>query len=268
MVDSIKRGYDEFLLKEIKEYIMQELKSNKTLEQIENELLNAGHEKNAIQKAIQEIDKHNFKNFKKSNIKDETEKKLIEAIQHFIKEQKKLNRPLKQIKKVLLDYGHSEKLIQKALDSFEHDPESQKTYILPTTQKLIKEHVMLTSIVSLILLITITGSIINENIFLIFLGFIPSFVTILIVYYYVEKLKEKSYIIPFATNLIFILVSTISPILKTMEYQSLTVINFLISIIITTIFHEIVKNPKEIKHKPIYINKKLPQPKVKKKTYW
>lgn len=268
MVDSIKRGYDEFLLKEIKEYIIQELESNKTLEQIQDELLNAGHEKNAIQKAISEIQKHHFKDFKKSNIKDETEKKLIEAIQHFIKEQQKLNRPLTQIKKVLLDYGHSEKLIQKAIDSFDHYQSTQKKYTLPTTQKLIKEHVMLTSLVSLILLITITGSMINENIFLIFLGFIPSFITILTVYYYIEKLEEKAYIIPVGVNLIFVLISMISPILKTMEYQNLTIINFIISIIVTALFHQIIKKPTEIKSRPNTTNKKLPVPKIKKKTYW
>jgi len=252
MVDSIKRGYDEYLLNEIKKYIHQELKT-KNFEEIKKELLNAGHEKTAIEKAIEEVKKNNFKISKNKDINNNAEKKLIEAIQHFIKEQRKLNRPIEKIKKVLLDYGHSDELVNKALEEIKE--EIPKTYHLPSSDKILKEHIMLTSLVSLILLITITGSILNENIFLVFIAFTPALTTTILTYYNIEKLKEKAYLISFVTTILFFIISLISPILKQMEYENLTILNFIISILITWLFSSSLKT-------------KISEEKIKKRTYW
>jgi len=99
------------------------------------------------------------------------------------------------------------------------------------------------------MIIAISASIIDESIFLVFLGFIPTISTFLIGYYYSTKLKEKIFLVPFISGIIFYVSGFLIPVIKDMEFGNLAMINIIFSIIVSVLFSEIkkVKNEKENK---------------------
>lgn len=268
MVDNIKKGYDEFLIKQIAKYIKQEINAGHSIDGVKRSLFDAGHEKNAIELAIKEIEKHDFKKFNTSKIDNETEKKIIEALEIFIEEQIKHGINLEKIKKILLNYGHSENLIEKALQNVKEKPIKKENIIISKKLKNIyleREHILLTSTISAILLITICAAVIDEKIILVFLGFLPSITTILVSYYFSSKLKDKIFIVPFLSSLMFFIFGNLFEPIKNMEYSNLTIFNIVFSFIIVLLFkqtseeiisHNVTKNitKNEIKNK--FENKK------------
>ncbi|MBN2881861.1 hypothetical protein JXM83_07475 [Candidatus Woesearchaeota archaeon] len=245
MVENLKKGYDEFLISEITKYIIQELKSGNNLNDVKNALLNAGHDKTAIELAVKELEKHGFKKFSTKKINNDAEKELIEALEIFVEDQIKHGTSIARIKKVLKDYGHAEHLIEKAISNYKQKPKSQfpkRTLKLPTTETLLKEHVLLTSIVSLLIIIVVASASIDENPLLVFGGFIPTLATILVSYTYIEILESKIYTIPFVIVLGYFAISFIVPAMQKMEIGSLSIINIILSLIIVTLFHASQKN--------------------------
>jgi hypothetical protein len=216
------------------------------LEDIKKSLLDAGHDKNAIEIAVLELEKHNYEEFNYDKINNDTERELIEAIEVFIEDRLKHGISIEKIKKVLKDYGHAETLIEKALRNVKTRPiKIAKHKIFPRTGTLEKEHVLLTGIISVILLVAMSAAVVDENIFLVFLGFIPTTITILIGYYYAERLREKIFITPFITSGLFFLAGMTASPIKNMEYGSLSIFNLILSFVIVLLFNQLEMEKEE-----------------------
>lgn len=249
MVENLKKGYDDFLIKEISKYIHQELRSGQTLMSIKKALLDAGHDKNAIEIAVLELEKHNFSSFDTKKIDNETERKIIKALEVFIEDRVKHGVSIEKIKKVLKDYGHSDKIIEEALINVRYKPSKlEKKKHFPKSEILEKEHILLTGIISVILLVTMSAAVIDESIFLVFVGFIPTTITILVGYYYADTMREKIFIVPFAVSLLFFLTGMVSPQIGNMEYGSLTILNLVLSFVIVLLFNQTI-GPEVLKEK-------------------
>lgn len=240
MVESLKKGYDAFLIKEISKYIAQELRTGKDLVSIKKALLDAGHDKNAIEIAILEMEKHNFESFSTKKIENEAEKKIIDALEVFIEDRLRHGVGIEKIKKVLKEYGHSDALIEKALINVRYKPnrkEKKRGFLRP--EALEKEHILLTGIISIILLITMSAAVTDESIFLVFIGFLPTTIAILIGYYYSDYLREKIFIAPFVICSLFFAMGLANTPVRNMEYGSLTVLNLVLSFIMMILFNEV-----------------------------
>lgn len=270
MVENLKKGYDDFLIKEISKYINQELKSGKPLQSIKKALLEAGHDRNAIEIAVLELEKHNFSSsFNAKSVENDAEKKIIHALEVFIEDRIKHGVGIEKIKKVLKDYGHSDRIIEQALINVRYKPKKMdKTRHFPRSSVLEKEHILLTGIISVILLVTMSAAVIDESIFLVFIGFIPTTVTILIGYYYIDSMREKIFIVPFVVCALFFVAGMISPQIGNMEYGSLAILNLILSFVIVLLFNQVELPEPVIKEERIHPEKieKIPEKKESKEA--
>ena len=175
-----------------------------------------------------------------SIIVNDAEKELIKALEIFVEDQVKHGTSLERKKKVLKDYGHAEHLIQRAILNYKAKPKKKsfRKIQLPSTEKLLKEHILLTSLISTLIIIITTAAAIDESPGLIFIGFIPTVATILISYNYTETLKSKIFTIPFIAVLLIYALGFVVPAMQTMELGSLAVINLILSLTITTLFQK------------------------------
>lgn len=240
MIENLKKGYDSFLIREISKYIHQELKSGRTLDDVKKSLLDAGHDRNAVELAVVELEKHNYKEFDYNKIHDDAERELVEAIEVFVEDRLKHGISIERIKKVLKDYGHAETIIEKAIRNVKSRPRRfERQRIFPKTEMLEKEHILLTGLISVILLVAMSAAVVDENVFLVFLGFMPTTIIILLGFYYSSELKNRIFILPFIVCGLFFVMGLIVPQIGNMEYASLSVFNLLISMVIVLLYHHL-----------------------------
>ncbi|MFC1697551.1 hypothetical protein ACFL1H_04420 [Nanoarchaeota archaeon] len=232
-------SFSLFLKKELMEYINQEIEKGYTIETIANNLLRGGHNKNLVDEAIMDLNKHNFNiiNAMREPLKLRGEKRelyfdLLNSIIKYIEKQLEEGRSLNEIKEILLDYGHSKKTIDSAI----------KKVTQGETVKIFSNMAILKFIglsMGIIVLLFLTSGATEEPLSLVFFGFFPTIV-MLLVGYVLRMEKTFLLVMPFLLSLIFYLLGTQAGVemFTQMDVGTLTFINLILSLLIGFILME------------------------------
>ena len=222
----------EYIKKELISYIDNEFKRGKSLEQIRNTLLNAGHNEDIIDLAIKHLQKHNFNIVKAMQDDVEIDREVyydvLNGLIRYVEYLHSQKVPINKIKRTLLEYGHAKEDIDAAINE-----------VLKKNRLDFKKFIMPAAILSYAIFIIVLSSTAGEPISKVFIGlFVPVF-TIMLDWMIVVKELSKLWlwIVPVLSSVLFIYVIRAAPSTYAgMNVSGLLVLNLFISVIYSYIF--------------------------------
>ncbi len=113
----------QYIKRELIHYIKQEMEKGQPIEKIKKILLDSGHHRDMIEEVIEDLKKHNFdvekaasEKLRAEHLKEHLYHDVKVMISDYIKAQLRLGHKMDDIKAHIARSGHSEKLIEDAID--------------------------------------------------------------------------------------------------------------------------------------------------------
>jgi len=236
-------SFEEYIKEHLASFIAFELEKGYPIASIKNVLVRKGHDENLIDAAIDHLVKSGYvprvrKNKPYKTLEKEIFENLVKSIADYIAIQIENGYNLDEIKKTLLDFGHSQDVIEEALAKIKghrriyekHEVKSQK-----------RRYQVFPFVLSfLILLIAIISISTGDVIYIIALGFLPCIISVVLVESIYNDIKNKYalLLIPVAVTLLFfLLVSSFkSDVFSHLASTNLMLLNLLIGVVAALLY--------------------------------
>jgi len=157
---------------------------------------------------------------------------VINSLVRYIEYNIAQGRTIHEIEKSLSSYGHSQDTINSAIKTVLNRRKDYKTTSSPKIN--VQNLIIIISIVAFIVLMLLLSSSTRESIGKIFIGLLPTLLTLIFSVAFIHKLKVKSFltILPFTFVMIFVFAGAFGnfEIFQTMDIKSLAIINLVISL--------------------------------------
>ena len=241
-------SFHNYMINQLREYILAELKRGASWEEIEQALYNAGHQKNVIDEAFSEI-KEEKAGLEVDEPKKPVEKDLVSgvkfAIENFFS---KIKNPKEvEVVKEEMDEESTEEIVDEALNEAH---EEERTYIF-------EGYVFFLYLIILTFIILFTAGSTDDELVLIVLGFSPTFLNAIVSFTLVKYAKyAPMYImIPILSSSGFYAVARFAGIslFSNMDYESLSIVNAIMGMLFNVVLINIAfmrpeQKRKEVKH--------------------
>lgn len=222
----------DHLKKELIKYIHREMNRGYSLDSIKLVLIKAGHRQNIIDEAISALKKNDFNILKalsepaQSKLQAEAYHTMLNAVIKYIEYHIERGHRIEEVKKILLDYGHSEDAINRAIKKMR-----EKSSFSYTLKMFIAPFAVL-SFVAIFFATAVNTLAPTQNIFF---GFLPTIATLASAVILADKLKQKSFlfILPFVFGIAFSFLAKSGnmAVFRDLDVRALTVVNLAISLV-------------------------------------
>jgi len=223
---------ENYMKKELVDYITQEMNKGYSLSAIKDALLRAGHNKDIIDVVLDSLKKHKFNILKamQEPMPDHLTKDLyydvLNALVKYIEYHIEQGQSIEKIKKALTNYGHTEETIIDAIERV-----MQKKQERPAAHSSI---IITLSWISLVLLIIILSILNSSSLATIVVGLVPAIITLILLSYLVNRTKRTAYlwVFPIALPIAFYLLTSNSQsaMFNVMNVGVLTFVNLAVSL--------------------------------------
>lgn len=232
-------SFANYMKKEVMKYIKKEVDKGIPIKQVRGALLEGGHRHDLIEEAILDLLKHNF-DLKKASaepVKSETlaqemYAEVLGSLIDYVEFQKKQGYSTKEIKEILLEYGHSGEILDNAIKAVEKPGHADAHF---------KNIRFIASLFVFIVFLLWVSASSGGNISNVLIGFFPAIGSLILTGIMVNRLPYKQkiflWLLPFVLTAVFIIISQSGTykIFEGMEVYNLAVLNIVISIIFSLI---------------------------------
>lgn len=243
-------SFAKYMKKEVVKYIKKEVDKGIPVKEIREKLIKGGHHYDLIEEAILSLLKHNFnlenaanEPIRSDTLAQELYAEVLASLIDYIEFQKKQGYTTKEIREILIKYGHSREILDSAIASVEKGRYSDTHF------KGIR--FILLGFALVIFLLWVSAST-NDAVSKILVGFFPSIASLLVIGIMVNRVKYKQlvflWLLPFIFAGVFIVLgqSGSYPIFDGMKIYNLAVLNVILSII----FALILISPEKLSEEP------------------
>ncbi|MBN1386515.1 hypothetical protein JW968_06100 [Candidatus Woesearchaeota archaeon] len=236
------RDIDRYLEQHLMHYIREELNSGYSLDSIEKVLLGHGHHPNLIRKVIADLSRHGFRPFRQreyvEGLEAELYSKIMHAIYDYIVSQKRKGFSVSEIKRVLLDYGHSSEMIEEAVNVvLNEEPELEKS---PKKKGKKGSYALLVSSLIILFFILFTAISANVSLMTVFLAYAPMVITLLCLEFFSPRVSARGQllVIPVAVVVIFYVLAVQLQLgnFQSMEMRNILALDFIVSLFISVLY--------------------------------
>ncbi|RLE39334.1 hypothetical protein DRJ17_01275 [Candidatus Woesearchaeota archaeon] len=231
-----------YLKRELIKYIKEELDRGVKLSKIQEALLKGGHNRNLIDEVIYDLKKHNFDIVKALReplrLNPEAEElyfDIVESLVRYIEQQLEQGSTITEVKETLLDFGHAEETINKAIDRVLAAKEK-------ASRRIKLSSVALSAIILFAIMFTFSA-ITLEPFSLVVIAFFPS-ILMLAVGAFFRGEKNLLLVMPFLLAIIFFLLGSKVGVIANMEVGPLTFYNLVFSLVIAAVIYDKTKKRK------------------------
>lgn len=221
----------DHLKKELIKYIHREMNRGYSIDSIRMVLVKAGHKQNIIDEAISALKKNNFNILKAlaepthSKLQAEAYHTMLNAVIKYIEYHLERGYKMEEIKKTLLDYGHSDEAIGLAIKKMRDKTGfayAMKIFVAPFA---------ILSFAAIFFATAVNTLAPTQNIFF---GLLPTILTIISAVILADKIKQKIFlfIMPFVFGIAFNLLANSGgvAVFSALDVRSLTVVNLAMSL--------------------------------------